>query len=1035
MDMLKRRRPGQRAGGSPAERRRQRVRAARREQGLAGKSDRELRAAVSGLEDDGADAGADSLPEDTLALAFAVIDETIRRRLGCWRIFDLPPAADEAPSIADARRALAAAGRGRYADADLLLPAEFYRAVRRRGDGESGQLRFRPTDPQLLAGLHLWAGRIVELPAGEGKTVAAAYPAALHGLLGRTTHIITANDYLAARDCELLAPVYRALGLTVGAVLEHMAGPERREAYAHRIVYGTLREFAFDFLRDQLAMSPDEQIQGPLDAAIIDEADQTLLDEAVTPLVIAGEPVLSRRAIIRANRAVRQLAAEQVSLAAKCRARLEQPAEGQSDAESAALLARALLAQPDDEETRRLAAARPRLRRRALALLDGDGSGQPHPQAAEGLHCAVAPEGRSFALLPQGVAFLEARLGDFYAIASSVDPDTGARRTVQRLNLVNQVHQLLRAHLLLRRDIDYVVDDDRVVLVDRDTGRPRPDARYQDGLQPAVEAKESVTIHPDCRSLAEISVPGFARRYRSLAGVTGTAQTASEEFRRLYGLAVAVAPPARPSLRRDLPARIYARRQDQLDAIMDEVRHCRRAGRPALVAARTVAQSEALSRRLTAANIPHRLLNAVTGPEEAEIIRAAGQPGAVTVATNMAGRGTDIILPPGRDGQALAGFVALLEELLPAGAAAVNVRANTPAEADLLAQAIAANPRLAASRRPGRAGDLVARLRGTDAAAAPDAPALEFGLGLHIVSTEFNESPRVALQLQGRSGRQGGFGSTRSLLARSDRQLAGLRYGSPDADAAGRVCWQGPEVARQLRRRQEAAQRDTAAERALLLEYAAALDAHADAYYKARRETLLAPAAQLSQRADAAAGAVAGGIVGRHFPGLAADDYAGRFANLSRELQTRYKVDGSPAWGQPLDSLDGALAALLRGRLAERRERLGAERFGELARLLLLSSGDELWENHRAGRRAMAAVSRMSGYNLKTAVAEYVIDAADAWQRFREEASDVFLSRLCLFPIAGLAGSAEDGASRPAPVNPRLAGLAAGGPPPILPVA
>ena len=306
----------------------------------------------------------------------------------------------------------------------LLLPAEFYRAARRRTDGDTHGLHFRPTDQQLLAGLHLYHGRIVEMAAGEGKTVAAAFPAVLYALMGRTVHVVTANDYLAARDCELLAPVYRALGLTVGAVLDHMAGPERCVSYGNRIVYGTLREFAFDYLRDQMVMSPNEQVQGPLDVAIIDEADQTLLDEAVTPLVIAGAPVLSRRTIIRADRVVRELVAEQTRLAEECRHELDQRvAGGQADDRSAMLLARVMLSQPDDEATRRLAAAHPRLRRRALSLVDADGSGRPHPEVEEGLLCAVDAERGSLSLLPEGVAFLEARLGDFYS-ANAVDPDT-----------------------------------------------------------------------------------------------------------------------------------------------------------------------------------------------------------------------------------------------------------------------------------------------------------------------------------------------------------------------------------------------------------------------------------------------------------------------------------------------------------------------------------------------------------------------------------------------------------------------------------
>ena len=1071
--LLQRRLPGnaRRRGNSPEERLVQRIRAARREQRLANRSDAELRTIFSHLGSRVAPGDVSipdgALPAETLALAFAVIDETIRRRLGCWRIFDRPPEPDEAPDLASARRTLAAAGRGRYPGGDLLLPAPFYQAVRRRRDGANGALRFRPTDQQLLAGRQLWDGRIVELPAGEGKTVAAAYPAALHGLLGRTVHIVTANDYLAARDCARLAPVYQALGLTVGMVLDHMAGPERRAAYGQRIVYGTLREFAFDFLRDQLAASPHEQIQGPPDTAIIDEADQTLLDEAVTPLVIAGEPILTRRTIARANRAVRELAAAQAQVAAECRAKLAQSpgaeSESKTKSESAVLLARALLAQPDNAETRRLAASRPRLRRRAQALLDTDGSGRPHPRATEGLYCAIDPEQRSFALLPPGVAFLEARLGDFYnttpdaAAGPGPGAGPGARRMAQRLNLVNQVHQLLRAHLLLRRDVDYIVDAaaDRVVLVDRDTGRPRPDSRYQDGLQPAVEAREGVTVHPDCRSRAEISVPGFVRRYRRLAGLTGTAWPARAEFRRLYGLAVAVVPPARPSLRRDLPTRIYARRQDRLDAIVDEVRHCRRSGRPALVAARTVAQSAVISRRLTAAGIPHRLLNAAAGPEEADIVRAAGKPGAVTVATNMAGRGTDIILPPGLDCRIVAGFVDLLQDRLQTGNPTVAVRASTPAEADLLAGALAALPHLDTARRPGRSRHLTVRLRGMAGPPPPAAPPLEFGLGLYVISAEFNESPRVALQLQGRSGRQGGFGATRSLLAQSDPQLPEIQYGPPGADPAGRVCWQGPHLERQLRRRQEAASQDTAAARALLLEYAAVLDAHAANYYRARQETLTATPYRLEQYAAAAAREAAAGLVAQRFPGPSADNYAGRFAALSADLQARYGVNCAPAWGLSLDNLDGnspdgnspdennpdgngpdadtlggALANLLRQRLAERRERLGTERFAELARLLLLSAGDELWENHRAGLRAMAAVSRMSGCGPKTAVAEYVIDAAAAWRQFRADAAALFLSRLCLFPMAGLAAVAEDTAVAAGPpaiaiADGRLARLAA----------
>ena len=1005
-----------------------RIRAFRSERRIADWSDRELREAVSGLSD--GSASSESVPEDVLVRVFAAVDETMRRRLGLWKVFDLPDSCDE-PSIAEARRKLAATGRGRYPGSDLLLPAEFYRAARRRKGGDAAGLHFRPTDQQLLAGLHLYNGRIVEMAAGEGKTVAAAFPAALYGLMGRTVHVVTANDYLAARDCGLLAPVYQALGLTVGAVLDHMAGPERRESYAHRVVYGTLREFAFDYLRDRLVMSPSEQIQGPLDVAIIDEADQTLLDEAATPLVIAGAPILSRRMIVRADRAVGELVAEQTRLAEECRHELERRVEGgQADDKSAMLLARAMLSQPDDEATRRLAAAHPRLRRRALSLVDVAGSGGPRPEVEEGLLCAVDAERGSLSLLPEGVAFLEARLGHFYS-ANAVDPEAGAgsRRAVRRANLVNQVHQLLRAHLLLRRGIEYVVDDDQVVLVDRDTGRPRPDTHYQDGLHPAVEAKEGVPIHPDHRNLGEISVPGFVQRYHRLAGLTGTAQAADDEFRRLYGLDVEVVPDGRRASvehfgRRDLPSRVYAHPDDQLSAVVDEARYCQKWGRPTLVTTRTVSQSEIISQRLTEAGIIHRLLNASANQDEADIVCGAGQLGAVTVATNMAGRGTDVLLSSGLDRHALDRFVYLLEETITANpeGGAVDVRANTSGEADQLARAIEATPHLSA-RRAG-SHRLFVHLRGTTPALTA-AGRMEFGLGLHLVSTEFNDSPRVELQLQGRSGRRGAFGSTRSLLVRSDRWLAGLEYGRPALDPAGRVCWEGPELERQLRRRREAAQQDASSARALLLEYAAVLDAHTDAYYRSRQDTLVARPDRLGRWAHDAARSAAAGLVGRYFPSLVADDYARRFADLAMELHVRYGVDAEPARDYSLTGLGGALAELMEWHLAERRERLGAARFGELARLLLLQAGDELWENHRADLRSMAFASQLDAHGPKTAIAEYIIAAADAWQHLREEVSNRFLSQMLHFPIVE---STESPVGSPEPlsqlaVDPRLAEL------------
>jgi preprotein translocase subunit SecA len=390
----------------------------------------------------------------------------------------------------------------------------------------------------------------------------------------------------------------------------------------------------------------------------------------------------------------------------------------------------------------------------------------------------------------------------------------------------------------------------------------------------------------------------------------------------------------------------------------------------------------------------------------------------------MAGRGTDVLLSSGLDQRVLGGFVSLLEKTIMAApdGRIVEVRANTSGEADRLTRSVARNPKLSARCVSG--DRLVVHPRGT----TPGLPAtgtLEFGLGLHLVSTEFNDSPRVALQLQGRSGRRGAFGSTRSLLVRSDRWLAGLEYGRPARASAGRVCWEEPELERQLRRRREAALRDVSSARALLLEHGAVLDSHTDAYYRSRQETLVAGPDRLGRWAHDAAGSAASDLVGRHFPGLVAEDYARRFASLAMELYARYGVDAEPAQGAPLTGLGGALAELMERRLTERREGLGAAQFGELMRLLLLQAGDELWENHRADLRSMAIASRLDTHGPKTAIAEYIIAAADAWQGFRHEVSNRFLSRMLHFPIAKLTGSPEDALGQPLrlAVDPRLADL------------
>ncbi len=1014
----------------------QQIRRLHSDLGLDGYSDAELRESLAQIRHDikGQTATPDS--DGLLARVFAITNESIRRRLGIWRIFD--PAFDrqgleiyfqiarsgsglsalnpDERIIVDALRNMQNSRGGRYGW-DVLLPAEFYRAVACKDTGNL--LPFLATDEQILAGLHLFRGRIVEMNAGEGKTVAVAFPAIMHAVLGRSVHIVTANDYLADRDCDLLAPVYRSLGISVDAVLGYMIEAERRDAYRKRIVYGTMREFGFDFLRDNIAVSPEEQVQTHLQVSIIDEADQALIDEARTPMIIAGSPMLAPQTFNRATGAVAKLISLQHELFCEIRSQLDK--ELPDSKGYATLLGQALLAQPDNDDLRQIAAANPRAYRRAHAILYPDGSDYPDESLTSDLFYVIDPKERFVTLTPRGTAVLEKRLGAFYPEEHPVDSwepapnsnGTGqslSRNRLPRVNLANQVYQSLRANLLLKKDVDYLVSEDAVVLIDRYNGRPRPDTRYQEGLHPALEAKESVTVNPDCESLAEISVRGFANRYEWLCGITGTATAAAEEFRRKYSLDVVIIPTARPLLRQDLPSRIYASGKDKLAGVADEVKFWQQVGRPVLVGVQTVEQSARVSERLSELSIGHRLLNAVTGHDEAEVVRQAGAFGAVTVATNMAGRGTDIILQGDLDQRILDNYIALVRRRLQQENAPVTVRCYTVGEADLLVRGLTAINGLAITRRRFRKREEVT--------VAPSAPpesehlrsvptgSIEFGLGLYVINADFNESLRVILQLKGRSGRQGRFGSTRFFLSWDDGRLAyqGNRMaglaGCRQTDAAGRVCFEGSGVERYLRRLQEEGEKEGAAQRSVTQDYAAVADARTEAYYRGRQAVMFAD--DLLQPVNTLVQNSASRLVDRHFPGLESADYDRSLSGIVRDLELVYGIEDPGLRGLGLDQLAGALEDLLAARLRGLKYQLGDAKFTELTRLLMLQCGDEVWQDYRGGLRSLTVASRLGNYGHKSAVADYIIHAADGWERFRNEAADLFLSRLLTFPLARL---------------------------------
>ena len=949
--------------------------------------------------------------------------------------------------------------------ADSLLPEGFAIVA----EAVSRRLGLRATGEQLLAGIHLFRGRVVQMDAGEGKTVAAAFPAALHAVMGRPVHVVTANDYLADRDAKLLGPVYESLGLSAGAVLQHTEEGERRHVYRRSIVYSPMRELGFDYLRDNLKSELAQRVQRlpPRSSshwggkergavAIVDEADHALIDEAFTPMIISGNPTGSRRAAIRANRAVAEMIRAQQGIVRELSAELDSAVRlepsGITAKEGIPLLARLLLAQPGNPALQRRFSASPRSLKRALALAE-----ERDPDLTGGLYYAVHPGGRFVTLTESGREFLEQRLGPFHDASDSRPALTerdlplmeqrrrdgrAARRLSRRYGLGNQALQSLRAHLLLKRDVDYLVDGDSVALVDQHTGRPKPENIYQHGLQAAVEAKEGVTVRPDSETLAWISVSGFVSLYGQVSGITGTAAPAAGEFRRKYGLEVAEVPPVNPPMRATQPPKVFLTREDKIGAVADEVAARHRMGQPTLAATRTVEQSEELSGELSRLGIPHQLLNAVTTHAEARIVRDAGRFAAVTVSTPMAGRGTDIVLEPGLNARLTQRCIEEIHRLLPlgqaqGGAGAVDVICPSQEQADALRVELERCGQFHIEDGPD--GGLRVTLRKASEGGEPRR--LEFALGLCVTGTEIYDSRRVELQLRGRSGRQGEFGLAQTFLSLEDSpvnldaegilKLSACRR----ADAAGRVCYAGPEVTRRIERLQAAADREGESQRSLMQDYAAEFDRQTSLYHQRRREVMgsapefhprpVSPAQGegILWMCRETARRVAARLAAQRLGLDAGDDYARRFARLAEEARMDYGIDCSGLYGTDLARMPAEMSALFVARIDAQASTLnldnpsmpspsggglepdlsvskGWARFPQVARLLWLQVCGELWPAHIAGLRDSMASQLLSSLNHKSAVAQYIRRSNEAWREYWELVDAEFLSRLIAFPLS-----------------------------------
>ena len=515
-------------------------------------------------------------------------------------------------------------------------------------------LELRHFDVQMVGGMTLHEGRISEMRTGEGKTLVATLPAYLNAIEGKGVHVVTVNEYLASRDANWMRPLYEGLGLTVGVIASGQSPEDKRAAYAADITYGTNNEFGFDYLRDNMAFSPEGRVQRGLSFAIVDEVDSILIDEARTPLIISG---------------------------------------------------------PADDHSERYKAINGIIPKLTEAKMAEDGESFE----VEG-HYLLDEKNRSVELTELGHEFIEAELADMELL------DVGdSLYNPANLALFHHVNAGLRAYTLFQRNVHYIIQDGQIVIVDEHTGRTMPGRRWSEGLHQAVEAKEGLEIQPESQTLASTTFQNFFRLYDRLSGMTGTADTEAYEFRQIYGLDVVVIPTNVPVKRIDHNDLVYMTMEEKFEAIVADVIAERDRGRPVLVGTASVEASEVLSQFLEKEGIQHNVLNAKQHEREAPIIAEAGRPGAITIATNMAGRGTDIML--GGNWQAEV--------------------AELDAPTDTQIESIK-----------------------TDWQARHDA-VLGAG-GLHIIGSERHESRRIDNQLRGRSGRQGDPGSSRFFLSLED---------------------------------------------------------------------------------------------------------------------------------------------------------------------------------------------------------------------------------------------------------------------------
>lgn len=743
---------------------------------------------------------------------------------------------------------------------DSLL-VEAFATVREASKRVFGMRHF---DVQLIGGQVLHQGKIAEMRTGEGKTLTATLPTYLNALTGHGVYVITVNDYLARRDADWSRPLYEFLGMTVGCNIPGMMQPQKKEAYNCDVIYGTNNEFGFDYLRDNMAFSPQDRVQGKLSFAVIDEVDSILIDEARTPLIISGAAEDSSELYKSINKIIPELVQQ------------EQEDEEGKESEGDFTI---------DEKAKQV-----HLTER----------GQIHVEEI---------------LQRQGI------LGEDDSLFAA-----------QNISLLHHVNAGLRAHKLYAKDVDYIVKEGEIVIVDEHTGRTMEGRRWSEGLHQAVEAKEGVKIQNENQTLASITFQNYFRLFDKLSGMTGTADTEAFEFQHIYGLETVVIPTNRPMIRDDKADLIYLTAQEKYEAIVEDIKACVKRGQPTLVGTVSIENSELLSRILKKEKIAHKVLNAKFHEQEADIVAQAGKPGAVTIATNMAGRGTDIVL-----GGNLQAELAAIKDPKPA-----TVEKLTTEWKERHQQVLDAG-------------------------------------GLHIIGTERHESRRIDNQLRGRSGRQGDSGSSRFYLSLDDalmrifasEKMGNMmkRLGMERGEAI-----EHPWVTRAIENAQRKVEGRNFDIRKQLLEYDDVANDQRKVIYEQRNELL--DEGDISETIEAVREDVVSSVVDEYIPPQSLEEMW-NVPDLEVRLKGDFAVDlPLQKW---LEEDDKLYEEKLRERILDavvsaykvKEDVVGAQVLRQFEKAVMLQNLDTHWKEHLAAMDHLRQGIGLRGYAQKNPKQEY----------------------------------------------------------------